>query len=67
MEPTSSPPEPLWTIRDLAALMGKSAHSIEQMRHAGYLPPAIKIGRRVYWHRATIDAWLASLTETVAS
>lgn len=54
----------LLMVEDLADLLAVTPGRVRQMRHCGQLPPAIKIGRRLRWKAADIEAWLESAKET---
>ncbi|MCB9756261.1 MAG: helix-turn-helix domain-containing protein [Myxococcales bacterium] len=48
----------LLTTADLARILGISPSGVRSARHEGRLPPAVVIGRRVYWRPSTIERWL---------
>lgn len=52
--------DPLRTVDDLAAMLGRTAADIYWMNHAGTGPRRIKIGKRVYYRQSDIDAWLTA-------
>lgn len=54
----------LLTIHDLAALLQMSVMSVRRRWADGTLPPPHRIGKLVRWHPATIDAWLATTTDS---
>lgn len=58
--PATSPLElPVLASReDLAALLRVSMPNIDKMRRNGELPDSFKMGRRRYWRREDIHAWL---------
>lgn len=58
-------PEPLWTTEDLAMMLRTTANAIRVARckNEWQLPPAVKIGTRVYWRPQTVREWLAEREE----
>ena len=55
-------PEPLLLSRsDLARLLRVSTTSLDRLRAAGRLPPAIRLGGALRWRRETIEQWLREL------
>jgi excisionase family DNA binding protein len=49
----------LWSLDDLAALLGLSRRMLERMLSAGRLVgPDIRCGRRCLWRPSTIHAWI---------
>ena len=63
IEVDAAPVRPLYTFVTLAALLDVTPGTVRQMRHAGQLPPAVKVGSRVRWRPETIDRWLAEQEE----
>jgi len=55
--------ERLLSIKEFAAFLGKSAGALYQLKHKGYLPPAIKVGASLRWREADIATWLESNRE----
>lgn len=53
----------LLTIHELAAALRISRASVYQLRYLGQGPPAIKLGGRLRWRRADVDAWIAQHLE----
>lgn len=49
------------TTVDLAARMRTSQSTVRYWRHTGYGPPGLKVGRRVLYRTADVDAWIRSL------
>jgi predicted DNA-binding transcriptional regulator AlpA len=47
----------------LAEQLGCSTNAIAQRRYRGELPPAFKIGRRIYWDEDELVAWVKSTVE----
>lgn len=43
---------------DMAALLQSSTGAIDLMRRRGDLPESFKLGKRRYWRRADVLAWL---------
>jgi predicted DNA-binding transcriptional regulator AlpA len=58
-------PARLLRVEDLARLLGKSPEAVRVQRHRNpeLLPPAIKIGNRVYFDPRDVEAWLAERRE----
>jgi excisionase family DNA binding protein len=48
----------LLTTEDMSHLLRVSTRTLDNHITAGHLPKSIKIGRRRYWHRDVVDAWL---------
>ena len=59
--------EALFTVEDWSRLLNKSPQAIYLMRHEGKLPPAIKIGRNVYWEPSAVQGWIDANREVAAS
>jgi predicted DNA-binding transcriptional regulator AlpA len=57
---------PLACREDLAALLRVSLDRIDQMRRNGDLPDSFKTGRRRYWKREDIHAWIDSRVQSAA-
>lgn len=53
----------LLSIDELADLLGTTANGIRQLRYRRKAPPATKVGNRVRFRRADVDAWLAEQRE----
>ncbi len=62
----SAPPVPasdlmderkLWGIDDVADYLGVPVQTVYGWRHKSYGPPAIKVGKHLRWHPATVIAW----------
>ena len=51
----------LMNLKGLVHYLGVHKTTFVKWRQAGYEPPALKIGRRVYYSREQISAWLTSL------
>jgi hypothetical protein len=43
---------------DLATTLGWAYRSFVDLRHKGKAPAYVKVGRRVFYHRDAIEAWL---------
>jgi predicted DNA-binding transcriptional regulator AlpA len=58
-------PARLLRTEDLARLLGKSPEAVRVQRHRDpeLLPPAIKIGNRVYFDPRDVEAWIADSRE----
>jgi DNA-binding transcriptional MerR regulator len=52
------------TTSELADLYRTSPETIRYWRHIGYGPKGIKVGRRVLYAAADVDAWSKSLGVT---
>lgn len=52
-------------VEDLAKAMGRTETAIRQAVNRGvaWLPPAFKLGRRLAWRRADVEAFLAKLAK----
>ena len=50
----------LLTTEEVAVLTRKTPATIRWMKHAGTGPRCGKLGRRVVYRRADVDAWIAS-------
>ena len=48
----------LLTTTEAAAYVGLSHRTLERYRVTGQGPPYLKVGRRVLYRRADLDAWL---------
>jgi excisionase family DNA binding protein len=46
------------TTEELAELLRTSRGNVHYWRHIGKGPPAVKVGRRVLFRRADVEAWL---------
>ncbi|WP_299051868.1 helix-turn-helix domain-containing protein [uncultured Nocardioides sp.] len=46
------------SLRQTADYLGVSPGALYQMRHTGDGPPGFKVGARVRYRRAEVDAWL---------
>lgn len=63
-DPDDAPrPRRLLTVDQLADLLEGDRRLVHRLRAAGHLPPAIKLGNRLRWDAADIDAWLDSQKE----
>jgi excisionase family DNA binding protein len=43
-----------------AEQLGISENALAKMRHAGYGPPFVKVGRRVRYGQSDLENWLAA-------
>lgn len=50
--------QPLLTIKDAAERTRVPVEMIRWLRQQGRFAPAIKVGRRLVWDVADLDAWL---------
>lgn len=49
----------LWSIEDVAELLGRSVNSVRKKRVLGIVPPATtSIGGRLYWRKSTLIEWM---------
>jgi excisionase family DNA binding protein len=48
----------LWDIDDVAEYLGVPKCSIYKWRQKNYGPPAIKVGKHLRWHPASVIAWV---------
>ena len=53
-------PDGRLTALDAAAYCGISYKSMALYRSQGNGPPFVKLGKSVFYHKADLDAWLAS-------
>lgn len=53
-------PRPVLKTPDAATYCGSSASTLEKLRLYGGGPPFSKLGRRVVYRVADLDAWLAA-------
>ncbi len=55
--------DPLLTIDQLATVLGSSRKAIYHRRSRGQLPPGVKIGRRVLYRPADVEAFIEANLE----
>jgi len=48
----------LLTTAETAELLGISKSSLYGLRYVGEAPPAVKVGSRLRWRRADVEAWM---------
>lgn len=48
----------LLTVEEVADLLRRPVGTLRYWRHAGLGPPSVKIGRRVLYDAAELDAWI---------
>ncbi len=53
------------TTQEVAALLRTSADSVRYWRHVGRGPKSFKVGRRVLYDQADLNAWLLRLKTDV--
>lgn len=58
MDATPSPDD-LLLIHEVATITRRSVDTLRWLRHKGEGPRGHRAGRRVYFRRADVDAWLA--------
>lgn len=51
------------TTEDLMAVLRVSRRTLDDYLAKNKLPKHFRIGRRVYWHREVVEAWLRQLAE----
>jgi len=57
-------PEPLLTTDDLAQRVRQTPAALRQRRYRGdSMPPAVRIGRRLLYRPADVEAWIDAHTE----
>lgn len=56
--------ENLLSEHDLAALRGVTVRTLQRERAQRRGPAFIKLGRKVYYRREAVNAWLRALEET---
>lgn len=57
------PDSALLGVEAVAELLGVSTRTVWDLRAQGRFAPATKVGRRVFWRREKITAWLELQTE----
>jgi len=61
LAPQAPPPQEVWLKADEAAAYLKlSAQRLEALRRTGRGPQFSRVGRRVRYERASLDAWLGA-------
>lgn len=55
--------ERLVSPKEFAEYLGKTVNHLYVMKHAGQLPVAVRLGRRVMWRESDIAAWLEANLE----
>ena len=50
-------------VPELADVLGTSRKAVYDLRHRRILPPAVRIGGRVYWLAEDIEAWVQGQKE----
>lgn len=55
-------------VPDLARKLGKTEAAVRMgvARSSDWIPPAFKLGRRIAWRTADVDAWLAKRAKEAA-
>ncbi len=53
----------LLTTEDMMAVLRVSRRTLDEYLAKQKLPKHFRIGRRVYWHREVVEAWLRQLGE----
>ena len=54
----------LLSIEEVAERLRVKVLTIRLLRQEGRFPPAIKVGRRLVWHAADLEAWLETQRES---
>jgi excisionase family DNA binding protein len=54
----------LLTIEEVAERLRVKVLTIRWLRQEGRFPPAIKVGRRLVWDAADLEAWLETQRES---
>ena len=54
----------LLTIEEVADRLRVKVLTIRWLRQEGRFPPAIKVGRRLVWDAADLEAWLETQRES---
>lgn len=57
----------LLTVDEVAARLRVTVATIRWLRQKGRFAPAVKIGRRVLWDAAELEAWVAGQRESEAA
>ncbi|WP_409482777.1 helix-turn-helix transcriptional regulator [Arsenicicoccus dermatophilus] len=57
----------LLTIAEVAERLRVPVQTIRWLRQEGRFAPAYKVGRRLLWSPADVDAWLAEQREAAAA
>ncbi|AAZ97526.1 Possible Transcriptional Regulator [Thiobacillus denitrificans ATCC 25259] len=55
--------EHILTTEDMMAVLRVSRRTLDDYLAKNKLPQHFRIGRRVYWHRQVVEAWLRQLGE----
>jgi excisionase family DNA binding protein len=55
--------EHILTVEDMMAVLRVSRRTLDEYLAKNKLPKNFRIGRRVYWHREVVEAWLRQLSE----
>lgn len=49
----------LLDVQTVASMLDCSARHVYRLADAGRMPPPVRLGALVRWHRATLDEWLS--------
>ena len=52
------------TIDEVSAMLRVSVPTLRWLRQEGRFAPAIRVGRRLLWDRAEVEAWMESNRES---
>jgi excisionase family DNA binding protein len=52
------------TIDEVSVMLRVSVPTLRWLRQEGRFAPAIRVGRRLLWDRAEVEAWMESNRET---
>lgn len=56
---TPPSPEPLLSVRDVAAVLGCARRTVERLRSAGKFPgPDVRVGKLPRWRPETLNRWI---------
>jgi predicted DNA-binding transcriptional regulator AlpA len=55
----------LISVDALAAMLHKTPRGVYNLKYRNVLPPAVRVGGRIFWLAADIEAWLQASKEVV--
>jgi predicted DNA-binding transcriptional regulator AlpA len=53
----------LISVETLAEILHKTPKAVHDLRYRKLLPPAVRVGGRIYWLAEDIEAWLQGQRE----
>ena len=53
----------LLSVSAIADVLGRSEKAVYDLKYRRVLPPAVRIGGRIYWIAEDIEAWLQACKE----